>query len=79
MARRIVYHREAILADHPCDAGREEGLAQPRCAEQQQILPPRTEAVSYPHLKAAHPEYAPLLLTMNDLEDADWENNWKQV
>ena len=29
-------------------------------------------------LKAAHPEYAPLLLTMNDLEDADWENNWKQ-
>ena len=46
MARRIVYHREAILADHPCDAGREEGLAQPRCAEQQQILPPRTEAGS---------------------------------
>ena len=29
-------------------------------------------------LKAAHPEYAPLLLTMNNLEDADWENNWKQ-
>ena len=29
MTRRIVYHREAILADHPCDAGREEGLAQP--------------------------------------------------
>lgn len=29
-------------------------------------------------LKAAYPEYAPLLLTMNDLEDADWENNWKQ-
>ena len=29
-------------------------------------------------LKAAHPEYAPLLLTMNELEDADWENNWKQ-
>ena len=24
------------------------------------------------------PEYAPLLLTMNNLEDADWENNWKQ-
>ena len=29
-------------------------------------------------LKAAHPEYALLLLTMNNLEDADWENNWKQ-
>lgn len=29
-------------------------------------------------LKAAHPEYTPLLLTMNNLEDADWENNWKQ-
>ena len=29
-------------------------------------------------LKAAHPEYAPLLLTMDNLEDADWENNWKQ-
>ena len=29
-------------------------------------------------LKAAHPEYAPLLLSMSDLDDADWENNWKQ-
>ena len=25
-----------------------------------------------------HPEYAPLLLTMADVADEDWENNWKQ-
>ena len=29
-------------------------------------------------LKKQHPEYAPLLLTMENVEDADWENNWKQ-
>ncbi len=29
-------------------------------------------------MKKAHPEYAPLLLTMDDVADADWENNWKQ-
>ncbi len=29
-------------------------------------------------LKKAHPEYAPLLLTMEDVADEDWENNWKQ-
>ena len=28
--------------------------------------------------KSAHPEYGSLLLTINNLEDADWENNWKQ-
>lgn len=28
-------------------------------------------------LKQEHPEYAPLLLTMDGVEDADWENNWK--
>ncbi|MBQ8852090.1 MAG: 50S ribosomal protein L11 methyltransferase, partial [Oscillibacter sp.] len=28
-------------------------------------------------MKAKHPEYAPLLLTMDGVEDADWENNWK--
>lgn len=28
--------------------------------------------------KKAHPEYAPLLLTMESVADADWENNWKQ-
>ena len=26
----------------------------------------------------AQPEYAPLLLTMADVADEDWENNWKQ-
>lgn len=29
-------------------------------------------------LKKDHPEYAPLLLTMVDVADEDWENNWKQ-
>ena len=29
-------------------------------------------------LKKQHPEYAPLLMTMENVEDADWENNWKQ-
>ena len=29
-------------------------------------------------LKKQHPEYVPLLLTMENVEDADWENNWKQ-
>jgi len=29
-------------------------------------------------LKKEHPEYAPLLLTMDRVADADWENNWKQ-
>ena len=28
-------------------------------------------------LKEKHPEYAPLLMTMEGIEDADWENNWK--
>ena len=29
-------------------------------------------------LKAEHPDYAPLLMTMDRVADADWENNWKQ-
>ena len=29
-------------------------------------------------LKAEHPDYAPFLMTMNRVADADWENNWKQ-
>jgi len=29
-------------------------------------------------LSQGHPEYAPLLLSMENVEDADWENNWKQ-
>ena len=28
--------------------------------------------------KKQHPEYVPLLLGMENVEDADWENNWKQ-
>ena len=28
--------------------------------------------------KKQHPEYAPLILNMENVEDADWENNWKQ-
>ena len=29
-------------------------------------------------LKKQHAEYAPLLLTMENVADEDWENNWKQ-
>jgi len=29
-------------------------------------------------LKKQHPEYAPLLLTMENVADEDWENNWKR-
>ncbi len=29
-------------------------------------------------LKKEHPEFAPLLMSMENVEDADWENNWKQ-
>ena len=29
-------------------------------------------------VKPAHPEYAPLLLSMENVQDSDWENNWKQ-
>ncbi len=29
-------------------------------------------------LKSAHPEYSPLLMSMENVENADWENNWKQ-
>ena len=33
--------------------------------------------IAMAELKEKHPEYAPLLLTMDGVEDADWENNWK--
>ncbi|MBD5162236.1 MAG: 50S ribosomal protein L11 methyltransferase [Oscillibacter sp.] len=33
--------------------------------------------IALARLKEAHPEYAPLLMTMDGIEDADWENNWK--
>ena len=29
-------------------------------------------------VRQEHPEYGSLLLTMENMEDADWENNWKQ-
>ena len=29
-------------------------------------------------LKKAHPEYGPLLLMIDSVADADWENNWKK-
>ena len=34
--------------------------------------------IAMAELKDRHPEYAPLLLTMEGVEGADWENNWKQ-
>ena len=33
--------------------------------------------IAMAELKKEHPDYAPLLMTMDGLEDADWENNWK--
>ena len=33
--------------------------------------------IAMAELKKLHPEYAPLILTMDGVEDADWENNWK--
>ena len=33
--------------------------------------------IAMAELKKAHPEYAPLILSMDGVEDADWENNWK--
>ncbi|MBD5168765.1 MAG: 50S ribosomal protein L11 methyltransferase [Oscillibacter sp.] len=33
--------------------------------------------IAMAQLKKEHPEYAPLLMTMDGVEDADWENNWK--
>ena len=29
-------------------------------------------------LKKEHPEYGPMLLTIDNVADADWENNWKK-
>ena len=34
--------------------------------------------IAMAELKKAHPEYAPLIMTMDGVEDSDWENNWKQ-
>ena len=34
--------------------------------------------IAMAELKQAHPEYAPLLLTMDNVSDSDWENNWQQ-
>ncbi|MBR3703954.1 MAG: 50S ribosomal protein L11 methyltransferase [Oscillospiraceae bacterium] len=33
--------------------------------------------IAMAELKKEHSEYAPLILTMDGVEDADWENNWK--
>ncbi len=33
--------------------------------------------IAMARLKEEHPEYAPLVMTMDGIEDADWENNWK--
>lgn len=29
-------------------------------------------------LKEQHPEYAPLIMTVDNVSDSDWENNWQQ-
>ncbi len=33
--------------------------------------------IAMARLKEEHPEYAPLIMTMDGVEDADWENNWR--
>ena len=33
--------------------------------------------IALAELKKQHPEFAPLLMTVDGIEDADWENNWK--
>lgn len=33
--------------------------------------------IAMAELKKKHPEYGPLIMTMDGIEDADWENNWK--
>lgn len=33
--------------------------------------------IALAQLKSSHPEFAPLLMTIDGIEDADWENNWK--
>ena len=33
--------------------------------------------IAMAELKKQHPEYAPLLLTMANVCDSDWENNWQ--
>ena len=33
--------------------------------------------IAMARLKEEHPEYGPLLMTVDGVEDADWENNWK--
>lgn len=33
--------------------------------------------IAMANLKKEHPEYAPLIMTIDGVEDADWENNWK--
>ena len=34
--------------------------------------------IAMSELKKAHPDYAPLRLTIDNVADADWENNWKK-
>ena len=33
--------------------------------------------IAMAELKKKRPEYSPLIMTMDGIEDADWENNWK--
>ena len=33
--------------------------------------------IALARMKESHPEYTPLIMTIDGLEDADWENNWR--
>ena len=57
------------------------GLSRVTCYVERNEGAPATVAavrIAMSALKKAHPEYAPLLLTLDNVADADWENNWKQ-
>ena len=65
----------------------EELLAQKKCVSRVTFYLERNEnalgtvaavRIAMAALKKEHPEYAPMLLTMEDVADEDWENNWKQ-
>ncbi len=68
------YVDEALLAQ-------KRGLSRVTCYVERNEDAPATVAavrIAMSALKKAHPDYAPMLLTLDNVADADWENNWKQ-
>ncbi len=68
------YVDEALLAE-------KRGVSRVTCYVERNEDAPATVAavrIAMSALKKAHPDYAPMLLTLDNVADADWENNWKQ-